>query len=90
MLKRDCHRCHEHDLVGGRWSASVFDDKAPYRGKSGSDRQSPIPASEALAGALSGWFQLGQQDCLDIGRSHNAPHNLWPKVDWRCGKQFIR
>jgi hypothetical protein len=44
----------------------------------------------ARQGTLPDWFQLGQQNCFDIRRNHNAPHNLWPKADWRCGKQFIR
>ena len=42
--------------------------------------ESPLPTSEALACALSDWFQLGQQDCLDIRRDHNAPHNVLAKA----------
>jgi len=48
-------------------TAPIIVDKAPYRGKSGSGRQSPIPASEALARRSSGAIPWSIEFCY-LGR----------------------
>ena len=39
---------------------------------------------------LSHPSELGQQECLDIGRNRDASDNVWPKYHWRGGQQLFR
>jgi hypothetical protein len=70
-------------------TAPVSAGETPQRGKRRLDRQSPSRRRRPLPDVLSDFFLLGQQDCFNIRRNHDAPHAVWPKLDWRCGKQFI-
>ena len=81
---------HAPNLAGGRWHRPGIGWGSPVEGQAPMGPIKPPPRRRRLLlGVLSDLFQLGQEDCFDIRRNHDAPHNLWPKLDRRCGKEFI-